>query len=514
MERFYQYVSQSVFTKHNLMKFLLTSLLALATLNIWAQNAAKITLKAANTTDDVYSLTLERPRFHETLGVGLSDTEFEPVGLFDLSQQKEGTATIAISEPALVRMVRTPKNAATNTNPGGVRNESRTRLLYLTPNDNLTINVGSGNELTFGGDHADRQVFLQNYFLDNHFQYLPAFNFDPRKIDNAAIVKQSDSLARLRTQKYEQFKAAHPVDEAFDSFVKATTQVESYLMQGIVKDREIRNNKAVKLTPEQRKEINAFTLNNFKLFPDAALASAPYRNELKKWVTIPVAEKYSQEANPAALSAEAVAEAYKSSTEKLGNYPKQQEYLLTYWLNYAATALPSTQAARSLLTDFEKRYPAATANSYFSKLISAKEKLAQGNMAPDITLLNKDSSAVSLSSLRGKPLAVAFAFNLKQHEPTLKLLENTNGDKVLFVYVSVAPGIPFRTWKDYAEARPNALHLYASDEQIEKLKELYAVEPRFPFMVIDSAGRIVNRWIPQEFPDNKTLQAELVKAGK
>lgn len=495
------------------MKFLLTSLLAFASLQALAQNPAKITLKAANTTDDVYTLTLERPRFHETLGVGLSDTEFEPVALFDLREQKEGTATVDISEPALVRMVRTPKTAATSANPSGVRNESTTYLLYVVPGDKLIINLDGGNKLTFAGDHADRQVFLQNYFLDNHFQYLPAFNFDPRKIDNAAIVQQSDSLARLRTQKYGEFKAAHPADEAFDSFVKAATHVESYLMQAIVKEREIRKNKAVKLTPEQRKELNAVTLDHFKLFPDAALLSASYRNELKKWAMIPVAEKYPQ-TDPVAPSAEAVAEVYRSSAEKLGGYPRQQEYLLTYWLNYAATALPSTQVARTLLTDFEKRFPSAAASTYLSKLVSTKEKLVPGNMAPDFTFLNKDSSAVSLSSLRGKTLAVAFAFNLKQHEPALKLLENFNGNKALFVYVSVAPGIPFRTWKDYVEARPNALHLYASDEQIEKLKALYAMEPRFPFMVIDPAGKIVNRWIPQEFPDNKTLQAELAKASK
>lgn len=495
------------------MKFLLTSLLALAMLHALAQNPAKITIKSANTTDNVYTLTLERPRFHETLGVGLSDTEFEPVGLFDLREQKEGTSTVNISEPALVRLVRTPKTAATSANPGGVRNESRTYLLYIVPGDKLTINLDSQNELTFTGDHADRQVFLQNYFLDNYYQYLPAFNFDPRKIDNAAIVQQSDSLARLRTQKYEQFKAAHPADESFDNFVKATTHVESYLMKGIVKDREIRKNKAIKLTPEQRKELDAITLDNFKLYPDAALLSTSYRNELKKWAMIPVAEKYPQ-TDPVGPSAQAVAEVYQSSAEKLSTYPRQQEYLLTYWLNYAATALPSMQVARNLLTDFEKRFPTATASTYLSKLISTKEKLAAGNIAPDFTFLNKDSSAVSLNSLRGKTLAVAFAFNLKQHEPTLKLLENSNGTKVLFVYVSVAPGIPFRTWKEYAETRPNALHLYASDEQIEKLKTLYAIEPRFPFMVIDPAGKIVNRWIPQEFPDNKTLQAELAKASK
>lgn len=41
------------------------------------------------------------------------------------------------------------------------------------------------------------------------------------------------------------------------------------------------------------------------------------------------------------------------------------------------------------------------------------------------------------------------------------------------------------------------------------LKAIYAIEPCFPFMVIVAAGRIVNRWIPQEFPDNPTLQKEL-----
>ena len=53
------------------------------------------------------------------------------------------------------------------------------------------------------------------------------------------------------------------------------------------------------------------------------------------------------------------------------------------------------------------------------------------------------------------------------------------------------------------------LHLWASDETIEFLKKVYTIEPRFPFMVIDEAGRFVNRWIPQEFPDNKTLRQNL-----
>ena len=495
------------------MKIVSTCLLVFFSLTVWAQSVARITLKAAANAKDVYAFTLERVRFHETLGVGLAETQLDPVGVFDLSEVKEATIPVEIDQPALVRLAISPKNNASDANPGGRRDGSRTQLLYLAPGDELTIEAGPTNAPTFKGKNAARQEFLQAYFLDNHYQYLPAFDFNPRKIDNAAILRQSDSLAALRSRKYEEFKAAQPVDDAFDSFVKATTHVESYLMRGIVKDREIRRNKAVKMTPEQRNELSAITRDNFKLFPDAALLSPAYRKELREWVLIPVNEKFpAADADGQALSPPAVAAAYQASREKLRDYPRQREYLATYWLNYAATALPSVAEARRLLPDFAQQYPDSEASKYFGKIIAAKEKLEKGQPAPDITLLDKDSNAVSLSSLRGKPLAVAFAFNLKQHEPTLKLLEAANGGKVRFVYVSVAPGIPFGTWKDYVEARPHALHLYASDEQIEKLKTLYAIEPRYPFLVIDAAGRIVNRWIPQEFPDNPTLQRELRSA--
>ncbi|WP_373511276.1 TlpA family protein disulfide reductase [Persicitalea sp.] len=495
------------------MKAVSTLLFTLLTVSVWAQSSARINIASATEVDYIYSLTLERVRFHETLGVGLAETEYETIDIFDLSIQKDGSTTFPVDKPLLVRMTIASKRPVNDLSPSQMRRESRTQLLYIVPNENLTISVNPGNELTFEGKNVAHQEFLQNYFLENHYQYLPAFRFNPKKIDNDAIVTQSDSLAQLRLTQYETFRAAHPVDSTFDNYVRATTHVEPYLMRVVVRDRQMRQNTPVKLTPEQRKELNKITLDNFELYPDEALFSLAYRNELRNWILIPITEKYPQDIKSQfMLGNDAILEVYERSKEKLGSYPKQQEYLLTYWLNYAVTALPSMKPARIMFTDFEQRFPNSKVKDYFAEIITAKEKLEKGQSAPDFTLLDKDSSSVSLSSLRGKPLAVAFAFNLKQHEPTLKLLEEAKGDSVLFVYVSVAPGIPFGTWKDYVEVRPHALHLYASDEEIEKLKAVYAVEPRFPFMVIDEAGRFVNRWIPQEFPDNPTLQKELRSA--
>ena len=495
------------------MKAVSTLLFTLLVVSAWAQSSARINIVSPTEVDYVYSLTTERVRFHETLGVGLAETEYETIDVFDLSIQKDGSTTFPVDKPLLVRMTIASKRPTNDLSPAEMRHQSRTQLLYIVPEENLTITVNPGNTLTFEGKNVAYQEFLQNYFLENHYQYLPAFRFNPKKIDNDAIVAQSDSLAQLRLAQYETFKAAHPVDSTFDNYVRATTHVEPYLMRIVVRDRQMRQNTPVKLTPAQRKELDAITMDNFKLYPDEALFSLAYRNELRNWILIPSTEKYPQEIGTQfMLSKEAVQDVYNDSKEKLSNYPRQQEYLLTYWLNYAVTALPSMQVAKALFADFAPRYPESKVKDYFAKIIAAKEKLEKGLPAPDFTLLNKDSSVVSLSSLRGKPLAVAFAFNLKQHEPTLKLLEEAKGDSVLFVYVSVTPGIPFHTWKDYVEVRPHALHLYASDEEIEKLKAIYAVEPRFPFMVIDEAGRIVNRWIPQEFPANPTLQRELRSA--
>lgn len=492
------------------MKIPLIGLLALLTLKGWAQTSAKININSATEVDYVYSLTIERVRFHETIGVGLAPTEYETIDVFDLSFQKDGSTTFEVTRPVLVRMNIASKRPTNTLGPIEMRKESRTQLLYITPGEELTITVNPGNELTFAGTTVPYQEFLQAYFLENHYQYLPAFRFDPRKIDNSSILQQSDSLAELRKTKYEELRATLPVDEVFDNYVRATTHVEPYQMRITVRDREMRQNTPVRLTPEQRKELNQITLSNFKLFPDEALLSLSYRNELQSWILIPTTEKYPpSKAKQYLLEEAAVEEVYAASVEKLKEYPRQQEYLATYWLNYAVTALPSVKVAQGLFADFGTRFPDSPVRNYFSKLISSKEKLEKGEVAPDFTLLNADSAAVSLSSLRGKPLCVAFAFNIKQHEPALRLIEEVKGDSVLFVYINVASGIPFTTWKQYAEPRPQALHLWASDETIEFLKQVYTIEPRFPYMVIDEAGRFINRWIPQEFPDNKTLRQNL-----
>lgn len=488
------------------MRIILIFLLALGTLVARAQSSAQITISSPTQVDYIYTLTVERVKFHETLGVGLAETEFENIAVFDLSVEKDGTIDFPVSKPVLVRLTISPKKPTNTLTPTETRSESRTQLLYIVPGENLKIKVAAGNALTFESKNADYQVFLQDYFLENHYQYLSAFRFDPKQIKNDAILRQSDSLTTLRTQKYKAFKASHAVDNAFDSYVLATTQVEPQLLRTVVRDREMRNNRPVPLTPEQQDELDRITTDNFKIFPDEALLSLAYRNELRHWISIPVTQKYRPEkASQYALRPEAVSEIYQSSREKLADYPGQQEYLLTYWLNYAATALPSMKTARTLFDDFSQRFPKSKVKSYFSNLIQTKEKLEKGSPAPDFTLLNRDSASVSLSSLRGQKLAVAFAFNLGQYEPTLKLLEEVKSDSVLFVYISVAPSIPFRIWKERVEARPHALHLYASDEVVEKLKATYAIEPRFPFMVIDAEGRIVDRWIPQKYPRNEPL---------
>ncbi len=492
------------------MKIVLTHLLALATLAAWGQPSARININSPTEVDYTYSLTVERVKFHETLGVGLAETAYETIDVFDLSIQKDGSTTFPIEKPTLVRMTISTRKPTNNLSPAAMRQESRAQLLYMVPGENLTINVNPGNALTFEGKNVPYQEFLQDYFLENHYQYLPAFRFNPKLINNDSILYQSDSLTALRIAKYEAFKAVHPVDSTFDNYVRATTHVEPYLMRIVVLDREMRHNTPVRLTPEEQMRLDSITLDNFKLFPDQALLSLAYRNELRHWVSIPSTQKYRpKKANQYVLDPEAVLEIYENSKTKLAAHPQQQEYLLTYWLNYATTALASMKTARTLFDEFSQSYPNVEVKDYFANLIATKEKLEKGSPAPEFTLLDREGTSVALSSLRGKPLAVAFAFNLGQYEPTLKLLEEAKGDSVLFVYVSVAPGIPFDTWKKFVEARPHALHLYASDEVVEQLKNEYAIEPRFPFMVIDATGRIVNRWIPQKYPRNEPLLEEL-----
>ncbi|WP_229253686.1 redoxin family protein [Dyadobacter sp. NIV53] len=257
------------------------------------------------------------------------------------------------------------------------------------------------------------------------------------------------------------------------------------------------------------------TLANFKILPDDALLSQSYRDELRNWVMIPSTRKFPLAADTRyEISPEALKDVYAFSKEKLQSYPKQKEYLLTYWLNYAATAIPTLETSQLLLADYKSAFPQSPYSEYISKLIRTKETLQPGAIIPEVTLLNKDSVSVALSQLKGKPVCIVFSFSIGQHEPGLKAMEEKYKDKATFVYISVTPDLPLHMWKKYAVDRPGTKHLWASDENIELLKEKYAIDIRYPFLVADANGKIINRWIAQEFPNNKSLDAALQKAGE
>ncbi|WP_247233325.1 thioredoxin-like domain-containing protein [Telluribacter sp. SYSU D00476] len=469
----------------------------------WAQNTARVTIIAPEGMNQKVSLTAERVRFHETLGMGLADTEFDNLGVVDLSTQKSGVFDVELDKPTLVRMTLPPSGA-------GGSSEGRTHILYLKPGDNLTVKLNNDRGLEFSGSSAAYQQFLRDYYRENHYQYLPAFSYKPTQVDNQAILKQSDSLQQLRRTRYNEFKSSASVDKEFDAYVQATSMTEPYLLQALVMDRDMRKNRPVKLTPDQQKKLTELTLQNFKPLPDEALMNQTYRNELRNWIQLQAAQggQASTEGQNT-MSAQAIEKAYQLTQEKLKDYPRQREYLSTYWLNQATTVFPTTQTARTLLAEYKKSYPQSQQIAYFEKWLNTKDQLKNGTMAPDVTLMGVDSTPISISSLRGNPMILAFAFNLKQHEPSLKALEESHKDKVNFVYVSVAPGIPFTTWKQYAEARPGVMHLWASEKAVQELKEKYAITHGHPFVLIDAQGRIANRWIPMGFPESKTLQAEL-----
>ncbi|HEV7348437.1 TlpA family protein disulfide reductase [Telluribacter sp.] len=499
----------------------------------WAQNTARVTITAPEGLNQTVSLTAERVQFHETLGVGLADTKYENLGGVDLSTQKNGAIAVELDKPTMVWMTIKPNtggagtaanvgNAGTsspgasgmgsttgtaNAGPASTSTQSKTQLLYLKPGDNLTVKLNGEKGIEFSGSNAAYQQFLGDYYRQNHYQYLPAFSYKPTQIDNQSILKQSDSLQQLRQTRYKEFSSANTVDKEFAAYVQAISMTEPYLLQALVMDREMRKNRPVKLDAEQQKKLSELTLQNFKPMPDEALLSQTYRNELRNWIRLSATQGSTDGQN--AMSAQTLEKAYQLTQEKLKDYPRQREYLSTYWLNQASIAYPTTQTARTLLADYLNKYPQSKQVAYFDKVLTTKEQLKSGTMAPDVTLLGVDSTQVSLSSLRGNPMILAFAFNLKQHEPSLKALEESHKDKVNFVYVNVAPGIPFSTWKQYTEARPGVMHLWASEQTIEELKNKYAIEPGHPFVLIDAQGRIVNRWIPMGFPESKTLQTEL-----
>ncbi len=383
-------------------------------------------------------------------------------------------------------------------------------MLFISPNDKLTININADKTLTFEGTNAVYQEILRDYFRDNLYEYLPLFGYNPTKIDNSVILPKVDSLRQVREQRLRTLKSQQPISESFEAFVSATTNTEAYLTKLIVLDKKIRESQGVQLKADQRREIENLTLQNFKILPDAALMSEPYRRELRNFIQIPVTQKYpTDSAKRFVLSGDAVQYAYQLSDEKLRAYPRQREYLLTHWLDYAVTFRSDMTAARTMLENYERAYPASQLLPYFKRTIAAKERMYVAQPAPNFTFKNEEGKEVSLSQLQGKPLCIAFCFNLKQHELIFKPLEEAYRDRMTFVYLNVTPNTSFESWQTTVQSRPGVVHLWTSDEEAQKLKDTYATTMRYPFVLIDSQGKIVERWIPQEFPDNKTLQEEL-----
>jgi len=488
-------------TSNSFMKKISVLVLTLLSWCAYAQNTANITLSTPKTVAATATLVLEDVHFHPNLGIGLADTKLEPVASINFADNTTEKAVIQLNEPKMMRL---------QYSGGGV---NKTWMLFVQPGDDLTANFPGTGDVIFSGKNVNYQNFLKNYFLENQYQYLPVFGYKPAQIENNSVVQQSDSLKQMRIAAYEKFKTANPASPAFEAYVLATTETEPSVIHRLIQEKIMRRNRVTKLDAAQRKELEDLTLKNFKILADDALLSQSYRDELRNWALIPSTRKFPLAADTRyEISPEALKDVYAFSKDKLKDYPKQKEYLLTYWLNYAATAIPTIETSKSLLADYKATFPDSKYSEYIAKLIQTKETLQPGSIAPDVTLLSVDSAAVAVSQLKGKPVVMVFAFSIGQHEPSLKAMEEKYKDKATFVYVSVTPGLPLSTWKQYAKDRPDAKHLWASDENIEFLKEKYAIDIRYPFLVIDSTGKIVNRWIPQEFPNNKMLDEEIQKS--
>jgi hypothetical protein len=474
---------------------------------LFAQTA-QITLKTPKGSHFMLSLATEQVRYHEAPSIGLTDMEFLNIGYFDDTTKQWAMTEFELKEPQIVRLNINSKAQAFVTGQRPVQRSNY--VLFVSPNDKLTITINPDKSLTFQGTNAIYQEILRDYFRESLYEYLPIFGYNPTKIDNSAILPKVDSLQQVRQQRLQTLKSQQPVNEAFETYLTATTTTEAYLLKLIVSDKKIRESQGVQLKPNQRREIENLTLQNFKILPDAALMSEPYRRELRNFIQIPVTQKYpTDSAKRYVLSGDAVKLAYQMSDEKLRAYPRQREYLLTYWLDYSTTFRSDMAAAHTLLENYEKTYPSSELIPYFKQTIAAKEGKYVGQQAPNFTFKNQEGKDVSLSSLKGKPVCVAFCFNLKQHELIFKPLEEAYRDRLTFVYLNVTPNTPFEDWKSTVQSRPGVVHLWASDKEAQELKDTYSTSMRYPFVLIDAQGKIVERWIPQEFPDNKTLQEEL-----
>jgi AhpC/TSA family len=287
---------------------------------------------------------------------------------------------------------------------------------------------------------------------------------------------------------------------------------DPYLVREIVASKTMRKESGTKLTKPQDDKLRDYTLKNFKILPDAALLSDGYRNELFNYAMIQVTNKYPVDsAKRWLLSGDALKFAYDFTNNYLNDHPNQRQYIHTRWLDYATSLLTSMTTAQELAANYRQQYPEATdMNTYFETQITGKSKLETGDVAPTFKLKDKDGKEVSLNDLKGKKLCLTFCFNLKQHELTLKPTEEKYANDLTIVYVNLMSSVPIEYWQtNVAATRTGALYLYAGDDVVDKLKNDYLASNPYPFVLIDENSQIVKRWIPQEFPFNKTLLDDL-----
>ena len=328
------------------MKKITTLIFLLSSLFSFAQKTATITLNATKPDQGIVSLILEDVHFHPNLGIGLADIKLEPLATVNFKEKTTERVSAALNEPKIIRL---------QYNGGGV---NKTWMLFMQPGDDLTANFSGNAGVTFAGKNAAYQDFLKTYFLENQYQYLPVFGYKPSQIDNKSVAQQSDSLQKVRQTAYAAFKTSNPPSPAFDAYVTATTTTEPFLIHRLLQEKIMRKNRVKKLNPAQQKELEDLTLANFKVLPDEALLSQSYRDELRNWMLIPTTRKFPLDsATRYELSPQAVTEVYNNSKTKLEGHPKQQEYLQTYWLNYAATAIPTIETSQNLLADYKAKYP-------------------------------------------------------------------------------------------------------------------------------------------------------------
>jgi AhpC/TSA family len=468
-----------------------------------AQKKTKISIEVAADLAANVAVVYYDVKYVPTPGISLFDTQYESVIFADSETDKDIKTEISIKSPQILYVSIVPKKKSSNTR--------YMRHLFVAPGDDLKVKVDAELNYSYEGQTADYQYFLQDYFFtEQPWNNLPRLGYLPNKSDNWEVVQKTDSLLKTRKNSYEALKSKiGSVNPAYDAYVQAMMMTEPYLLRGAMLAKQMRQNTASKLSVEESEKIRKLCLDNFKILPDEALLNQTYRQELKNYVMYQVTtaaadtgRKYMSGAN--------VRKAFLKSADILDqNHLKQREYLQTHWLDYAAGTLNDAPLAKELFEEYKIRYAASTLNEYFEQSIKTRLSLAINENAPPFTLKNKDNQDITLNNFQGKPTLLVFCYAVKQHEAILKIIEDKQAQNLNFVYINVTPFTPFEAWAATVTPRTGVTHLWASDEDAEKLKNKYLASVAYPFVLVGADGKLIKRWIPQEFPLNKTLQTDV-----